>query len=118
MELDSQNFEEFTSQVSKGYSEAMLLAMKSKTFSGNMIFNENNQTFEFNDTVLAKCRSYIEQISSNEIAQTVVKAMSGNGISPSFTHCGKQIEMNVNQNPTSNIPKEKLKKKKWWQLGK
>ena len=118
IELDSQNFEEFTNQVSQGYSQAMLLAMKSKEFSGNIIFNENNQSFDFNETVLNKCKSYIEQISSNEMAQTVSKAMSGNGITPSFTHCGRPLELNTGQNLMSEIEKEKPKKKKWWQFGK
>jgi len=51
IELESNNFEEFTSQVSQGYSQAMLLAMKSKGFSGNIVFNENNESFKFDETV-------------------------------------------------------------------
>jgi len=114
VELDSANFEEFTNQVSQGYSQAMMLAMKNKDFSGNIIFNENNESFEFDDTVIAKCKSYIEQIHGNEMAQTLTKAMSGNGIYPAFTHRGRKIDVEVDTQPFD--AKEEKPKKKWWKF--
>lgn len=116
VELDSNSFEEFTTQVSQGYPQAMMLAMRNKNFSGNIIFNENNEAFRFDDTVLAKCRSYIEQIHGNEMAQTLSKAMSGNGIYPAFTHRGHKIDVEVGTQPYDPT-EEKPKKKKWWRFG-
>lgn len=118
VELDSNNFDEFTKQVSQGYSQAMLLAMKNKDFSGNIIFNENNKSFEFDNTVLAKCKSFIEQINGNEMAQTVSKAISGNGIHPAFTHRGLRIDLEPSKEQSNDMIKEKAKNKKWWQFGK
>lgn len=118
VELESTNFQEFKDQISNGYSQAMLLAVKSKGFSGNIIFNENNEDFEFDKLVLDKCKSFNDQIVNNEMAQTVVKAMSGNGIVPSFTKVGNPIDLKTN-NDSSEMKKDvNPKKKKWWQFGK
>lgn len=120
VEMESTNLEEFKNQVSVGYSQAMLIAMKNKGFSGNIIFNENNKDFTFDTTILERCNSFVEKILTNEIAQTVSKAMSGNGITPSFTHNGKLIILSKN-NTKANTDKNQdhiKKKKKWWQFGK
>ena len=117
VELDSSDFEEFTNQVSQGYSQVMLLALKTSGFSGHIIFNENNESFEFNDQVLEKCRSYVEQISGNEMAQTLVKALSGNEIVPVFMHCGRKINLQVDHSESTYSAKEKNDKKKWWRFG-
>lgn len=118
VELESNNFDEFTHQVSKGYTQAMMLAMKNKNFSGKMIFNENNKSFEFNDTVLAKCKSFVEQINGNDMAQTLIKTISGNVIHPSFTHQGMKIDLELNHTHSNHISPEMPKKKKWWPFGK
>lgn len=118
VELESTNLEEFRNQVSNGYSQAMLLAMKNKGFSGNIIFNENNNSFKFDAAVMEKCKSFCDQILGNEMAQTVSKAMSGNGIIPSFTHNGKTIGVKVNDGPITKKEETAPKKKKWWQFGK
>ena len=118
VEMESTNFQEFKDQVSNGYSQAMLLAMKSKGFSGNIIFNENNKEFEFDKLVLDKCKSFSDQILNNEMAQTVSKAMSGNGIIPSFTKVGNPIDLKSNNDSNEMKRDVKPKKKKWWQFGK
>ena len=118
VQLDSTNFQEFKDQVSNGYSQAMLLAVKSKEFSGNIIFNENNEKFEFDTLVLDKCKSISDQILNNEMAQTVVKAMSGNGIVPSFTKAGNPIDLKTNTDSSEMKNDVKNRKKKWWQFGK
>jgi len=52
------------------------------------------------------------------MAQTVSKAMSGNGIIPSFTHCGQKIELNNSQTQSLMVKQEKTQKRRWWQFGK
>ncbi len=118
VELESTNFEEFKQQISNGYSQAMLLAMKNKGFSGNIIFNQNNKDFIFDNAVLEKCKSFTEQILGNEMAQTIIKAMSGNGITPGFTHCGRKIVLRDIQTHSLDTSQEKSKKKKWWEFWK
>ncbi|MFK8056307.1 MAG: DUF1444 family protein [Saprospiraceae bacterium] len=120
VEIKSDSLEEFREQVSAGYQQAMLLAMKNKQFSGNIIFNENNPNFKFDTAVLAKCKSFKDQIVDNEMAQTISIAMSGNGITPSFTHEGKMIALPATQQaeaqPTQ--PTQPTQNKKWWQFWK
>lgn len=127
VEIESTNFEEFKTQVSNGYSQAMLLAMKNKDFSGNIIFNENNKDFTFDSQVMEKCKSFTDQILENEMAQTLIKAMSGNGIVPSFTQNGQRVIFDKTSKPPSTEKTQEStekseeppkKKKKWWQFGK
>lgn len=118
VELESGSFDDFKNQVSQGYSQALLLAMKSKGFSGNITFNENNSEFKFDKKVIEKCQSFIDQISGNEMTQTVSKAMSGNGVIPSFTHEGKNINLDGKNVSTTKNLDEPTKKKKWWHFGK
>ena len=110
LELNSHDLEEFKTQFTQGYPQAMQIALKSKTFSGNLIFNENNNQFKFDEIVLEKCRSYEAQILENEMAQTICKVISGNGIIPAFTQMGVKVDISKCAPDTS--------KKKWWQFGK
>lgn len=108
VELNSDSLESFKDEVSTGYSQAMMLAMKNPNFSGNIIFNQNNNEFKFDKKVKEKCISFVKQIEENEMAQTLCKAISGNNISPSFAINLKPIQLSEKDD----------QKKKWWKFGK
>ena len=110
VEVSALNFDVFSEEVSQGYTQAMLLAMTDKDFSGSIIFEQSNESFIFTSEVIQHCNSYVNHVNNNELIQTVNKTLTGNSIEIIFQQNGKKINLGTLGNKTSKETKP------WWKI--
>ena len=116
VEVSSKTIDELTQTVNTSFQQIMLMVMNRKVFGGQITYHLTD-TIPLNDQLIQKCNSYADQIHNNEMAQTLVQALSKSRMTISFYYNGKQIAPAADSNAPSEINKAG-NEKKWWQFWK
>lgn len=96
VETECKSIEELKDVVNATYPRILLTVMKSGEFGGEILY-DLKPNLPLDDALIKKCNSMVEQIKTNEMAQTIVKALAKNGINPIFKYDGKQIAPAMNE---------------------
>lgn len=126
VEVSSKTIDELTNTVNVSFQQIMVMAMNRKIFGGQISYYLDN-SIPLTNQLIEKCNSYVKQIEENEMAQTLVQALTKSGIKLSFFYDGKQIAPQIDTDkvsessdvePPETHSKPSYNEKKWWQFWK
>lgn len=88
--VQAHSIPELTQSVNTSYSQVMSMIMQRKMFGGELAYHIGN-AIPLDEALVDKCNSYSKQVSENEMAQTLVRALTQNGLRMSFYYNGNKI---------------------------
>lgn len=104
VELNSRSIDELTDDVNASFQQIMMMVLQRKLFGGVIVFKLNNNIL-LNQALIDKCHSYIEQITQNELIQTLTQALTSSGVAIKFFHNDVLV---APQTDSTNVETDKL----------
>lgn len=90
VKIKATTIDEVKEMVNSSYQQILLMVMKTKQFGGKIDFYIDGE-IEKSEELVNRCNFFVEQISNNEMAQTIVSVIAKNGISPQFYYKNEKI---------------------------
>lgn len=117
VELKSKSIEELTENVNASFQQVMALIMQRKVFGGEVAYHLGKD-MKLDKILIEKCQSYVTQIEENEMAQTLIQALTSTKTKLSFYYNNKQIAPVDNNSIEQQSQHLDDTTKKWWQFWK
>ncbi|MBB6002332.1 hypothetical protein [Arcicella rosea] len=117
VELKSKSIEELTENVNTSFQQVMAMIMQRKVFGGEVSYHLGGE-MKLDKILTDKCQSYVTQIDENEMAQTLIQALTNSKTSLKFYYKNRQIAPLDNNSTPQQGFEEIDPEKKWWQFWK
>lgn len=117
VELKSKSIEELTENVNTSFQQVMAMIIQRKVFGGEVAYHLGSE-MKLDKILIEKCQSYVTQIEENEMAQTLIQALTNTKTKLSFYYNNKQIAPIDNNSIEQQDQYLNDTTKKWWQFWK